>query len=576
MNRKGKLPTIIMVVICVFLSMGTTIIAAANFRADMLTVSGLDYKPQSGSISLKIESTSTEAVTVSLVLVLEEKQTGRIIEIDTDTKAVDSASPQTFSASVAAPDQSRQCRYYLWENSKRIPIENNPPAETLSASVSESAHTSIGFLWEPADDDKESVSSYNIYRLNNVENEYKCIGSAATTAYTDSNREYGEDLFYKIETVDSEGLKSVVQTELAAKTTAPASIVTNTSAESTNLVPVEKGIKIWRGNTKDTYGYQVAGYVGKRYCAMSTEHMRYGTTRIVGYGYYNVSDDSIPEKLPGNDTAWTEITPVLEITYFDEGTDTVTIEYNGKSGSNYGIFARNVAFNKTNTNVWKTKLIELPNAYFFEGEITPSIKNTADGFANFRIGQKNASTREIRPGFAISNISIRLKDDGVPMSAYISAENGIEARCTEFNPGMEIIKLQNGQENVKDTLGFELFNTVEYANEGDVLAEVEGRPCFKLPEYAVKMDDGGKLAAKSGVTLEITYFDGDTAGADILYCGGETALAFEHDNKWKKKEILLTGTAFNGSLTSTNGSSADFIVKSTDGSEIYISKIRAY
>ena len=49
-------------------------------------------------------------------------------------------------------------------------------------------------------------------------NKYDYIGFSDVTSYTDTNREYGEDVSYKIETVDTEGLVSEEGTILNTKT----------------------------------------------------------------------------------------------------------------------------------------------------------------------------------------------------------------------------------------------------------------------------------------------------------------------------------------------------------------------
>ena len=69
------------------------------------------------------------------------------------------------------------------------------------------------------------------------------------------------------------------------------------------------------------------------------------------YAYFNVDDATIPS---------TQNNLIFYITFFDEGTSSINLQYNANDGNNY----KAVAFSKTGTNSWITVTVAITNASF--------------------------------------------------------------------------------------------------------------------------------------------------------------------------------------------------------------------
>ncbi|MFL5731477.1 MAG: glycoside hydrolase family 71/99-like protein, partial [Cytophagaceae bacterium] len=82
------------------------------------------------------------------------------------------------------------------------------------------------------------------------------------------------------------------------------------------------------------------------------------------YGYFNVNDATISSA---------QNNLIFTITYYDNGTDDVSFQYNAGGGSDY----TNVSIRKTATNTWITATIALTDA---------SLRNAQNNGADFRIG----------------------------------------------------------------------------------------------------------------------------------------------------------------------------------------------
>lgn len=92
------------------------------------------------------------------------------------------------------------------------------------------------------------------------------------------------------------------------------------------------------------------------------------------YAYFNVSDAIIP---------LTQNNLIFYITFYDEGTSTINLQYNANDGVNY----KSNAITKTNTNAWITVTVAVTNASF---------RNAQNNASDFRInGNGNNYIKEI-------------------------------------------------------------------------------------------------------------------------------------------------------------------------------------
>ena len=69
------------------------------------------------------------------------------------------------------------------------------------------------------------------------------------------------------------------------------------------------------------------------------------------YAYFNVDDATIPS---------TQNNLIFYITFFDEGTSSINLQYNANDGNNY----KQASFSKTGTNIWITVTVAITNASF--------------------------------------------------------------------------------------------------------------------------------------------------------------------------------------------------------------------
>lgn len=92
------------------------------------------------------------------------------------------------------------------------------------------------------------------------------------------------------------------------------------------------------------------------------------------YGYFNVDDATIPS---------TENNLLFYITFFDEGTSNINLQYNASDGNNY----KSASFPRTGTNTWITATVAITNASF---------RNAQNNKCDFRIsGAGNIYLKEI-------------------------------------------------------------------------------------------------------------------------------------------------------------------------------------
>ena len=92
------------------------------------------------------------------------------------------------------------------------------------------------------------------------------------------------------------------------------------------------------------------------------------------YGYFNVDDATIPS---------TENNLLFFITFFDEGTSNISLQYNASDGNNY----KSASFPRTGTNTWITATVAITNASF---------RNAQNNKCDFRIsGAGNIYLKEI-------------------------------------------------------------------------------------------------------------------------------------------------------------------------------------
>lgn len=534
-----------------------------------------------GTVSLWLDNLSAEAVRACLIVVLENTANGRTEKINCCAKEVPAGERELLSASVGAPAASQRCRYYLWETATRMPLLNQAPGE-ISAPEITRGMTSLQLSWAAADDDKQAVSHYNLYKLNDSTNQFEKISTTSDCAYTVEHLEHGQKAAFKVETVDAENAVSEqVLLESTTKRPLTSLLHDGTEVDRVNqnwLHPQEdEGLRLWCADS-GKFGYLVPGDFGGRSCAVSTETDRGGGSMAVGIAFFDIQSASgIYEATPEN-PVFQKTPVVVEVTYFDEGTDNLRLAYNTANGTNDGY----MPLKRTDTGIWKTKAVTLADAEFFNGKVSAKANNssTGDNYVNFRIQNGNGS----KPGMAICRVTVSKAEEYESPAAYIDASQGIEARDMVFKPGLVLVQdqTQEGKDKTTADKKYPMYNRVTYENGDSVLTVKDGRGAMCLNNYEITMDDDRKLQGQSSAVLELTYFDEGSGTVRANYwskSGKATQELFMLTNTatWKKATVTLTDINFNGGAMPTqSGAKADFEVGTTDGSPLYLTKLRAY
>lgn len=262
-------------------------------------------------------------------------------------------------------EEGGKLSYYVWDSlGNEITLLNNPPATPLdledSTTISQSHLT-----WSSPDDDYDLSEdlTYNIYQNGMLLKE-----NSSQKEYTVQNLAWGSDYSFEVCAVDKEGAQS------NAKTVSVTTPYKNTVQTTNAVIPSPDGNLEFTGSeTANTrYFYCEKAEAGGLPCyktALRTQDSA-GT-----YLMYKFADKYFSELSGVKKFA-------CELTYFDEGTDKITVDwYCLRNGASQIAYERTFVI-KTNTMTWKTirKTFTLENTEEFA-------KNTDEGsgYFNFRL-----------------------------------------------------------------------------------------------------------------------------------------------------------------------------------------------
>lgn len=233
---------------------------------------------------------------------------------------------------------------------------------------------------------------------------------------------------------------------------------------------------------------------------------------------------------------------VVELSYYDNGTDQIKLEYNAKdegdpnTTNNYDP----VYLTKTGTSIWKTQRFWLENAEF---------RNTQHFNCDFRINTNNDSSNEEW----IKDVTV------YPTSAcYLTGDN-IQ------NKGLNFYLITDP-------------NSVAYSEP----ATIDGRSCRKI-RYAYddmmlfKADDFYVDSSARHVVMSITYYDIGTDYWKLQYNSTSSptqgwSLHKQNSLTWKTQTIDISNARFNSNATYGN----DFRIHTNGDGDEYIAAVKVY
>lgn len=245
----------------------------------------------------------------------------------------------------------------------------------------------------------------------------------------------------------------------------------------------------------------------------------------------------------------------MEIEYFDNGTDPITVEYNGNNLNETSSTARDrvpYKFNRTNTNTWKTHTFTVDNVSF---------RNVMDNFCDFRINAAASKTPIYIRGIRAA------AGDKIP-------EVGVNSEGVDFGNTIKAFT-ENGESLI--SVG---------GNYQKTVAAPDGQSCVSLlGNQAVSffIDESVEEKKQDVVSIGVTYYDYGKGSftleynADTLLFGQPRSKDYKSykitrggTNCWKTEIVELTGADFAG----RQADGADFRITSSDSSvPVYIRQV---
>ncbi len=484
-------------------------------------------------VTANLNGTSPNPVT--LVVMLCDKETGKIKAVDSDSATLSGAlTTYTLKAGVEVNDLStEEYKYFIWDSElNHTPLDNMEPAVPENI-VDDAKPSQIGISWDASYDDFDDVASYNLYNGNILVSS----GSDATE-FTEKFLDKNTEQNYTIEAIDGSGLVSAKKDFTFTTTNIPN--VEMTTDDPTNVTGVtEDGLWLWVNVKRDdktgptaaagqTLGWTEEAEAGGRVCRAA------------------VTAPNRADKMPGRFTA--KVDPsrisaddaslIIDITYFDDDTETINLTYTNNASTATSLKSTTVSFNKTGTQMWKVASVRVSNANFHY------YMDNGTGQGNFRFWQNPS-------GLCVSNIAVARRSD------YDGDPAGLR---------------------MKDVP--EIRDVVFYMDKAEV-SDVDGTACIEI-DAAESFDfdiTDTRLNGVRRVNVDIEYFDegeGDIVLDYMSTAGSSQAThSFTNSGEWKTARIELNDAKFaigNNLPISTD----DLIVSTTTGQPLRVKSIRVY
>lgn len=530
-----------LVIIAIMLSFAPVTMATAA-KVSFSELKYLDFSEneipavETGFVYTQVEANlnGTLPQSVFLIVMLCEKETGKIKEVASDSVTLKGDVPfATLKAGVNVNNLSDEVyRVFLWDGlNAHTPLDNCEPAVPENVYDIVNKPSSIELSWDEAYDDFDNVASYKLYRDGNV------ISLGSDTTFTDKNLDKNTKQNYSLIAIDGEGLESDVK-NFSFTTSEIANIKLSTDDQTNTLGVEENNMWFWlptareatgpKAGDKTTYGYTEATEAGGRACRVANDYLRGGAT-LIGRFTCRVN----PEYIDADDK---DI--IIELTYFDEDTETVTIEYTNIASTETTTKKSGASFSKTGTGLWKVTSFRVADANFHYH------MDDGTGYGNFRFWQAI-------PGLKVSDIAVARRSD------YDGDPAGLR---------------------VKDVP--EIRDVIFYMDKAEAV-EIDGVNCVEIDgSESLDFDiTDTRLNGTNRVNVEIEYLDAGNGEIVLEYmsdAGIDTKIVELADSrKWKKAVVAIDNADF-AIGTNLPISTDDLVIKTTSGQYLRVKSIRVY
>lgn len=471
--------------------------------------------PTPGFVTTKVHVTnpSNEDATACLVVSVLDNATGKLSAIDVDIQTVPkNGNVNLIKGIILTTNQTH--KYYVWDDVlTHTPLRNTPP--TTVKNIAGVAKTNgIDLSWDESLDDK-GVKSYIIKVNGNDE------AKTASTSYQLRGLNRNTSYIYEIVACDAEGLTSKSTSVTASTYNMEECIL------SENNNPNFSFLENHTNTQSDSY--TETDFIGGRNCFVNTYQPRNdgsGTSRQ-GRFYFPVSSKYIDQDVRN---------VAVEVTYFDEGTDTPTLQYNAEDGT----VGKPISLApKTNTMTWKTVYVQMNDAKF----VNPSdLTNSA-----FRV---------------VSAVGTRLYKVGLcPGDVYSP-----DAPHVIFG------------DNTTDTYDMAFYPVNSNSAYGITYSTINETGCMYAPNGGVfEFDVKDTLEKSTGGYIKVTYYDD---GNDTLVLNyNNTAkltgnVEFTNTKQFKTVQIPLDAAAFSNGIVGAAGKKFDFTLSTKNGSPLALTEVK--
>ena len=300
--------------------------------------------PQTGlvytSVSLNNIDTYNTAASIKLIVAAVNKTSGKIEAIAADSTENMTNASDTLKAGINYDSSTCDYKYYVWDSNNNSVINCAPSAPQNFDVQSKVKGAYITF--DASLDDFGAIDKYVIY----------CDGESYATAYSPSGilvDAEGEHEYYAV-AYDHCGVASEPTETLTGKTVSMLGIIlegetkADVNALSSGIIfDTIDGID---PNDKCSEQVQKDGVYCRATFDLSEIRNEPGKRSML---YFSVDKQEIPAEQ-------SDIT--FEITYFDEGTGNINLQYNNTSNSQ----ATAKVAARANSNTWKTAVVRLTDA----------------------------------------------------------------------------------------------------------------------------------------------------------------------------------------------------------------------
>lgn len=466
-------------------------------EANGFTITKLQETKDGGNTTITLTVSHTDGTSKALIFTAAAyDKNGTLAAVDMQHKVLErpentgKESTCTFQSAPLAVPEGGWTACYLWDDAMQ-PYATKPGSPTNLRARRTSGHTVI-LTWLPAKN-RTDVQYYQVYR------DGEPIGTAKHRYYYDVNLMESQKYQYQVAAVYPDDV------------TSPAAVVTVQTAQgsgySTLTDPIEEnGLSFFVQNsiTADAYTeivHDIGPEGDMRDCRVSTtqSYVENGQTITkTGKFYFRVDNSIFPRE---------ERKVEVEITYLDQGTGEIKLEYNA-----VGDFCKSVPIvRRGDTGAWKTAKITVNDADFH--------KPTSLSSSDFRI----------EGGAGTYLYSVKATNLSTANVAYQQAEAVLGEQPDENGLTLCITEVSDGATSI---------------------AEKGGRSCrvAQKGKYFYFDIDDAYLTGRVGqeATIRLSYFDEGDGTIQIQYDSAEPAnAAVPEFNPAYKRAIVIAKTGTN-------------------------------